>query len=324
MSAQTITYDQTYLNQFEAGINPLDPENGRIPAHILGYGEMSTVMTISGMDPSLVFKRMPMFYTQQELDAYLALYAAYLQHLTAAGISVVPATITSVTPTKGNQVVYIIQAKLDSNNLVNKAIHSSSDADVKRLFCAILTNIGRLFAYNDAHAGTETLGFDAQMSNWAIKDLDSSADSLPDPLELVYIDTSSPLLRLQDQEQLDPELFLRCAPSFLRWIIRLLFLKDVMNRYYDRRQVIIDVLANLYKEKRSDMIPELLIEANSFLEQNSRTNEFIAISAKEVADYYKEDARIWTVYLSFRYLDRWIHRLFSLPYPYILPGKVER
>ena len=31
-----------------------------------------------------------------------------------------------------------------------------------------------------------------------------------------------------------------------------------MTRYYRKRQVIIDVLANLYKEKRVDMIPALL------------------------------------------------------------------
>ena len=44
----------------------------------------------------------------------------------------------------------------------------------------------------------------------------------------------------------------------------------------------------------------------------------------EVANYYKEDARIWTIYLTFRRLDRWIHRLLGIPYPYVLPGPVDR
>ncbi len=324
MSAPTIAYDQQFLNQFEEGINPLKPEQSRIPAHILGYGEMSTVLTISGTDPGLVFKRMPMFYTEAELEAYLSLYENYLLHLTRAGISVVPSTITSVTPSIGNRVIYIIQEKFDNRTMVNKAIHKLSDDGVKRLFNAILANIGQLFAYNDAHEETAVLGFDAQMSNWAIMDYQPDADSLPLSLKLTYIDTSSPLLRLQGQEQLDPELFLRCAPAFLRWIIRLLFLQDVMNRYYDRRQVIIDVLANLYKEKRVDIIPDLLVQANTFLERNRHESKIDSISIKEVANYYKEDARIWTIYLSFRYFDRWLHRFLSLPYPYILPGPVKR
>ena len=60
MLTQTITTDQDLLNQFEDGIDPCCPEQSRIPAHVLGYGEMSTVMTISGANPDLVFKRMPM------------------------------------------------------------------------------------------------------------------------------------------------------------------------------------------------------------------------------------------------------------------------
>ncbi len=97
-----------------------------------------------------------------------------------------------------------------------------------------------------------------------------------------------------------------------------------MNRYYDRRQVVIDVLANLHKEKRVDIIPALITAANTFLEQNNHGDEFKPISEQEVASYYKEDARIWTVYLTFRYFDRWLHRLLGKSYPYVLPGPVDR
>ena len=324
MPTETIVYDQEFLNQFEKGIDPLNPEHSRIPASVLGYGEMSTVMTISGADPGLVFKRMPMFYTESELEPYLALYDAYLQHLTDAGIVVVPAAITSVVPSAGNVVIYIIQQKLDSGTLVNNAIHALPDDDVERLFAAILAGIGLVFAYNDANEGVAAIGFDAQMSNWGIVGHDTAAGSLPDAVDLIYIDTSSPLLRLQGDEQLDPELFLRSAPSFMRWIIRWLFLEDVMNRYYDRRQVVIDVLANLCKEKRADVIPSLLVTANRFLEESTRGGVFKPVTQKEVSGYYKEDARIWTVYLAFRRLDRWIHRLLGRPYPYVLPGRVDR
>ena len=235
----------------------------------------------------------------------------------------VPAAITSVTPSAGNVVVNIIQEKLDSRTLVNNAIHTFSDDDVALVFVAILDGIGQAFKYNDANRGSTEIGFDAQMSNWAISGYDGEAGSLPDRVELIYIDTSSPLLRLHGEEQLDPELFLRSAPSFLRWVIRLLFMEDLLNRYYDRRQVIIDVLANLYKEKRADLIPVLVEKANSFLE-HCRGSSLKPVTEEEVASYYKEDARIWTVYLTFRRIDRWIHRVIGKPYPYVLPGRIDR
>ena len=324
MLTKTITYDQEFLNQFEEGIDPTNPENSRTPARVLGYGEMSTVMTISGADPGLVYKRMPMFYSESELEPYLDIYENYLHCLSDAGVIVVPAAIASVIPSKGHVVVYIIQEKLDSGTLLNKAILALPEDDVERLFAAILSNIGKVFTFNDSNEAQAAVGFDAQMSNWAIVDYDSAAGSLPDLVELIYIDTSSPLLRLHGEEQLDPELFLRAAPSFLRWVIRLLFVKDVMNRYYDRRQVVIDVLANLYKEKRVDVIPALLVKANDFLQESAQDGSFEPVSADEVAGYYKEDARIWSIYLAFRRLDRWIHRLIGRPYPYVLPGPVDR
>ena len=70
-------------------------------------------MTISGADPGLVFKRMPMFQSKSELEPYLALYDAYLEHMTAAGIDMVPAAITAVSPSSVEVVAYIIQEKLD-------------------------------------------------------------------------------------------------------------------------------------------------------------------------------------------------------------------
>jgi hypothetical protein len=281
-------------------------------------------MTISGTNPDLVFKRMPMFYNTGELGPYLELYEDYLRYLTEAGVEVVPAAITSVIPSRGNIVVYIVQEKRNSSTLVNSAIHSLPDAEIEKLFAAILEGIGHVFAFNDARQGEVALGFDAQMSNWSIIGYDESEARLPDPLNLLYIDTSSPLLRLNGHEQCDPELFLRAAPSFLRWVVRLLFLDDVLTRYYDRRQVIIDVLANLYKEKRVDMIPVLLNVANAFLHGTDIPGAFQPLTQKEIADYYHEDARIWTVYLAFRRLDRRLHLLLGQPYPYILPGPVDR
>jgi hypothetical protein len=324
MGTDTIKYDYDHLVDFEAGIDPLDPENSKIPAQVLGYGEMSTVMTIDGGDPNLVYKRMPMFHDNAEVQSFLEQYDAYLEHIAAAGLTVVPAAITSITPKSGNIVVYIIQEKLDCRTLANQAIHTLPAADIERVFEAILDQIGRIFTYNNAQEDGIELGFDAQISNWAIARYDPEEGHLPDTVELIYFDTSSPLLRINAEHQLDPELFLRSAPSFLRPAIRFLFVDDVMNRYYIRRQIVIDVLGNLYKEKREDVIADLIKRANAFLEPGAGSGEFKPVTEEEVAGYYREDARIWSIYLSSRRLDRRLHRLLGKPYPYVLPGHIER
>lgn len=324
MLTKTIDFDHDLLVHFEKDINPADPAASRIPANVLGYGEMSTVMTITGGNPNLVYKRMPMFHNEDELASYLALYDAYLEHLAQAGITAVPAAVASVNPLSGNIVVYIIQEKLDGESLVHRAIHNLASEDVVRLFQAVLDNIGRVFAYNNAHAGQTAIGFDAQMSNWAVAGFEGPNGRLPPNINLIYVDTSSPLLRLNEVEQLDPELFLRSAPSFMRWVIRLLFLEEVMNRYYDPRQVVIDVLANLYKEKREDVIPDLVAAANHFLAAATSREQFEPVTESEVAGYYREDARIWRVYLAARRIDRRLHRLLGKSYPYVLPGRIER
>jgi hypothetical protein len=324
MLTNIIEHDDDLINRFEEGIDPLYPERSKIPARVLGYGGMSTVLTINEGNPDLVYKRMPMFKCKEELRSYLRVYEIYQEQLATAGIHAVPAAITSYCPPTGGVVVYIIQEKLDSDSLVNKAIQTLSRAEVECLFGAVLDNIGRVHAYKQANAGTIELGFDAQMSNWAIAGYEPRRPALPDPLELIYLDTSSPLLRWRCEEQLNPELFLRCAPSFLRWIIRLLFLDGVMNRYYDIRQVVMDVLANLYKEKREDVIPNLITMANTFLAEELGEAFSQRLDADEVAGYYREDAQIWRFYLTSRRVDRRLHRLLGKPYPYVLPGHIDR
>ena len=59
------------LREFERGLDPRFPEKSRIPARVLGYGEISTVLEIgTGSERDLVYKRMPMFkseFMQKEL-----------------------------------------------------------------------------------------------------------------------------------------------------------------------------------------------------------------------------------------------------------------
>lgn len=319
--------DTQLLTDFEKGLDPRFPEKSKIPARVLGYGEISTVLELgTGPEREPAYKRLPMFRTEEEAQAYQALYQRYVTALKEQmGLEVVPTdTVRLAEKVKGRVVVYIAQEKLPEGSIGHQAIHHLSPEEVSRLVLAVMREMDKVFAFNEKHEGELEAGLDGQISNWAIVDFDVGKPALGEEIKLVYFDTSSPLLRVNGQEQLDPELFLRSAPSFLVWLLRLLFLKGVMTRYYDFRQVAVDLVANFYKEKRPELIPSLVDTVNRFFAANARLSGLTPLTTAEVRSYYREDAWIWRLYLAFKKVDRSLHRLLGKDYPYILPDKVNR
>ena len=74
--------DITLLNELEQGLNVRWPEKSRLPARVLGYGEISTVLEIqSAHTAGLAYKRMPMFRNEAEVTQYAALYEEYVDVL---------------------------------------------------------------------------------------------------------------------------------------------------------------------------------------------------------------------------------------------------
>ena len=257
------------LKKLEKELNPATPEKCTVPTKVLGYGEISTVIEIgTGKDKNLAYKRMPMFKNEEESERYLKLYKEYLEILSAKiGLDLVPSDIAMLPDeNKGIVTGYIAQEKLPAESIGHKAIHVLSFENIQILIVAVLKELKKVFDFNHKNKDKLELGIDGQISNWAIKDFNPQNPDLEKNLQLLYFDTSTPLMQKDGKERLNPELFLRSAPSFLVWIIRLLFLEDVVTRYYDFRKVVIDLIANFYKEQREDLIPKLLEIVNNFFE----------------------------------------------------------
>jgi hypothetical protein len=314
------------LEKFERGLDPRQPERSRIPATVLGYGEISTVFAINGDGmQGLAFKRMPLFKNAGEIQAYQATYEEYCRLLQQeAGLRLPAYGFASLTNQAGRLIFYIIQRRLPAASIGNKALHLLPPDQVLLLVRLVLGQLHRVWDYNQQQARIE-LGIDGQISNWCLDGFDEGHPHVDESSTLTYLDTSTPFCRFEGVEQLDHELFLRSAPPFLAWILRLLFLEDVVNRYYDFRRVAIDLVANLTKEGRPDLIPGVLEVINGFFGHEAAGLNIPPIEAKEVQSYYREDALIWTLYLSFRRFDRWLRtRILRKEYPYILPGKIQR
>ena len=316
--------DSNHISEFEKGLNPLYPDRSLIPAKIIGYGEMSTIFIIDtpGQE-GLAYKRMPIFLNSEEMKDYELLFNEYNILLSTIGLDIPAFASVMVIPDKGNLVIYNAQKRLPSKSICNALIHNIDDNSVKTLVLIVLREMKKVFDYNAANPGSE-VGLDGQISNWAVAGWVEGLE-ITDSTGVFYLDTSTPLMKKSGQEQLNSELFLRSTPSFLRWVIRLFFLKDVMNRYYDFRKVIIDLIANFHKEQKSVMIPGLVETANRFFAEECRRFDIKPLTADEIDDYYKEDALIWRLYLAFRKFDRFLHlNILNKPYPYILPGNIKR
>lgn len=318
--------DFDLLQEFETFLDPQHPENGQIPCHVLGYGEISTVfeLKVEGMQ-GLAFKRMSIFKDDQELDKYIAAYLEYnqlLEHKIGLGLPTHGHAI--LRNPVGRPIFYIIQGKLPAHCIGNNAIHLLNRQGVFILIERILGELIKLWSFNKQQIEYQ-VSLDGQISNWVIDNFDPEHPVIDQDTPLSYVDTSTPVYLHQGVEQFDPELVLRTTPRLLSLIIRMFFLEDVMTRYYDPRKVTIDILANFHKEQRADLIPELVFTVNSFFSEEGSELGIEPLGEQEIHNYYREDAFIWSFLSTARRFDRFLYlNVFRREYPNILPGNVKR
>ncbi|MBW1710052.1 MAG: hypothetical protein JRG97_10785 [Deltaproteobacteria bacterium] len=301
--------DRDLLTCFEQGLDPVNLHKSAIPVSVLGYGEISTVLQV-GEDHSMAYKRMPLFSDSAAAERYIEPYYEYCRLLTEAGLKL-PESETFIVEVPDRPVVlYIAQKKLPPERVGHMLVHSLDQPDFERLIDLIHSEIIKVWSFNKSHKPAQELALDGQLSNWVWLDED----------QIYYIDTSTPIFRKNGVEQLDAETVIKKAPFFFRFIVRW-FLKDtIINRYYDPRQVRIDLAANLFKEQRPDLIPSTLEIINRRLPA-----DLAPLTLKEVEKYYREDRLIWVLVQTMRLTDRWFTtKILRRRYIDILPGKIKR
>lgn len=313
-----------WLQDFENCLNPINQSSCNFDMEILGYGEISTVFSISN-NPEMAFKRLPVFTSLKQTEEYGKLYEEYNAKLEALTLQVPAYSSEAVSGHKDVFVAYLAQRKLNKNSIGHKVIHKHSKEEVLILFKLVATEMLKIWENNSRNEKFK-LGLDSQISNWAVKDYDEGKSKITQKTELLFIDTSTPFIRKNNEEQLDAELLLLSAPAFARPLLRKFFVQDILDRYYDFRLVSIDLLANLYKEQLPEYIPGCLAVINSVIENNKEIlTDSTKITLKEVKAYYKEDKFIWQLFMAVRKIDRFIStKVLKKRYEFILPGPIKR
>jgi hypothetical protein len=295
---------EDFLLDFEEN---LDPSRGRSKyrINVLGYGEISVVFEIPEY-AGFAFKRIPNFKSEEEVKGYIELFDYYESLLRNAGMRLLKSHATYVLRKDGKAVLYIVQEKVNPSQVCNKIIHQHED--ITQIFIDIIEELEKVWKFNEENQGVE-IGIDGQISNWALKDE-----------ELHYFDTSTPMVRINGQHQINAEVFLRAAPPVLRTILKKMFLQEILDRYFDFRLVVVDLIANLFKERRSDAIPKLVEIASDYFGERG----IEPLTYDEVKKYYDSDASIWSLYLNARKIHRFFTTIAGRRYEYFLPVRIER
>lgn len=265
---------------------------------VLGYGEISTVLACRTSTGEYAVKRLPVFEDETRLEGYRTIFEAYQAALGRAGIWVVPTDLMA-TPAEHGLVGYCVQPVLDPEGLGDRYLSRVGPEKATAFFESVLD---RIFG-----SVTARLGLDAQVSNWWV-----------DEGELHYLDITTPFMRGEAGDSLlDVDLFLASLPGIVRGGVKTFLVDDILETYHDPRSVVVDVLANLHKERLDHLIPGFVERSNARLER--------AITEREVLRYYRADARTWTWIQALRRLDRWWQRVVRRRvYPFLLPGPIAR
>lgn len=310
------------LVEVEAGLDVAHPERSRVPVTVLGYGEMSTVLASDTADlEGFALKRMAIFRAPEEAETYASLLDRYADELRSGGLDVPPQTgITVASPRTGWPVLYLVQSRVPAESMANSVLRAVDDDAALRLVRAVLV---RAVEVVGAGTGGVRLALDSQVSNWSVRGFDAGRPRFAGDEDLVYLDTGTPLMRVDGVEQIDPELFLRLCPASLAWVVRRFFLQDVLDRFYDARLVAVDLLGNLCKEGREDLVAGGAEIATDVLRAASADAD--PITAGEVRAFYRQDKFIWRLFLALRRTERLVQtRIVRRPYDVVLPGRIRR
>ncbi len=313
------------LKELERSINTYHPEKGRIPIKILGFGEISLVFEILKDPEHLAYKRIPIFDNEDQVKRHIWAYDAYCKILNQeVGLTLPAYDVAWFKDDNGKIQFYCVQEKIEPKSVGNKIIHEISDDEIFILVILILREMKKVWTYSRNNPKID-LGLDGQISNFAIINFDLQNPKVDFSTKLYYFDTSTPMVRINGAEAMEAVLFLKSAPSFIRFLLKALFLEETVGRYYEWRKVAIDLIANFYKEQRAELIPNLIKLVNNFFTEEASEFNIAPITIDEVKKYYKSDKNIWVIFQSVRRFDRFLKtKIFKKKYEFYLPDKIKR
>ncbi len=267
---------------------------------VLGHGEISLVIGWPSDDPAVACKRLPVFPSTTAAERYADVFSRYVALLEQRGLHVVSSTLHFLGPGRDGRLVgYVVQPVLPAGSLGPDLLRAAAPDPDHPLLAAVVAGV---LGTVDARTG-----LDAQISNWSM--VDEAAQ---------YLDVTTPILYDDGGRlELDVNVLIASYPWVLRPSLRRFAAPPIAAAYCNPRTVLLDLAANLHKERLREWIPAVLEAANRELGA--------PLTTEEVDRYYRSNARLWEVMLRLRRADRWWQRsVRRRSYPFLLPGPTRR
>ena len=308
----------------------------RKPLHvnILGIGEITTTIEVLGgrdrglTDPEsgrkfhYAVKKLPPFPSKERALRYGELFDEYQEILRdKVGLNL-PAWGWKIKTEEDDRVIaYTYQERLPQHSNCAIIVKNIDARNCRRMFERMLDECKLVFDFNRADRGVK-LGFDGQVPNWCAVDYDTRTLQISENEKLLYIDTSTPMMRRGGPDLLDTSIFLKTIPAPLRPIVRGTIMREVLDRYYKPRAVITDLIASFYLYERPDMVPVLVEDANIYMKEKMSEYQIRPFTEKEMASYHRQDTMIWVFFRAIKRFDRFVkERLLGRSYEQRLPDK---
>lgn len=315
MTGLSVDVDQ--LLAFENRLNPGLPEESRI--HVLGHGKFSTVFQLEGLE-AVALKRLPPFPTAAARAFYeraLNIYHMLLGE--TIGLDVVDQCCIPLTNKDDEHILYIAQARQPDAHIGHRVLQHCTEEEARAVLEAILHNVLRVWYRNEIEKELDVpgslTGLDAQIANWAVTLEDGRVR------RIVYLDTGTPFFRRLGRDRLEPDVFLASVPATMSWLVRRAFVQDVLDRYYDLRLVLIDMLASFYEADLEARVPQALEVVNDFVTTEAADLYIAPVARAEVEASARKDAYFWRRFLRLARVKRFCTtRLLRQKYNFMLPG----
>lgn len=270
---------------------------------VLGYGEITLVLGWPPDAPRVACKRLPPFPDLAAARRYLGVIADALSVLRAGGVDVVDTGLHHLPAPDGRVVGWAVQPLLDPATLGPAVLRAEAPSAEHPMLDAVVSAVFGVLG--------PRVGLDAQCSNWAW-----------DGRRLRYLDVTTPFLwDGDDRLLLDLDVLVAALPAPVRAVTKRFVAGDVIRKYRRPRDVLLDLCGNLLKERLAPWVPAWVEAANRWLVPAGAA----PITEGEVRRFYRGDARLWAVMLAARRLDAsWQRHIRRRPYPFLLPGRIER
>jgi hypothetical protein len=270
--------------------------------HVLGYGEITTVVAWPDADGPFACKRLPLF-TPERFAAYRPAFDDYLVALAERGVDVLRTDLVHQARDDGWIVAYCIQPVMPTPTLLPQVLRDAADngddSRIRALLDELIAHVARVV--------DDRVGIDAQVSNWAVGDHG-----------LVYLDVSTPFLRDADgHDRFDCDTYLESIPAVCRGLARRFVIPGVVQTYHSTRSIVLNLAGHLTKEGLDAWIPLTL--------ELARARLGVDLSPAAARRHYRNDVRLWEFIQRLRRIDRaWQRHVRRRPYPFLLPVPGDR